>query len=205
MGMDDEQRRYFADLLQRERDRIARNMDEQEESLDISLTDSISELSTYDNHPADIGTESFERSKDFALRDQSRAIIGAIDDALDRIRRGRYGYCDRCGAGISPERLKALPYTTMCMACSAGEEIRDHAGRRRPIEEGVLRHPWRPADDPTSIIYDREDTWQDAARHGLSTEIEAAEDEDRGVVQNVEGVSGGVTGDHTADAIEESP
>lgn len=186
--MNDAQLRYFEDLLLGMRERVARGMDEQEESLDISLTDSISELSTYDNHPADIGTETFERSKDFALRDNARLVIGAIEDALDRISQGLYGYCERCGDQIPADRLQALPYTTMCMACRAGGEMRDHVGRRRPIEEEVLMPPWQYSNDPTSVTYDREDGWQDVAQHGLSTEIEEVEGEDRGVVQDIEGV-----------------
>lgn len=211
--VDNDQLQYFVDRLQRERERIAKGMDGFEESLDVALEDSIGELSTYDNHPADIGSESFERSKDFALRDGAREIIGAIDDALDRIEQGRYGYCDRCGAEIPLDRLKALPYTTMCIACSAGEEIRDQAGSRRPIEEEVLAHPYEFANDRTSITYDREDTWQDLAQHGLSTEIEEVEDENRGIVEDVDGIpyeeidgvfyqSTKVTGDNTEDKTE---
>ena len=46
-----------------------------ENGLKESLSDSISEFSTYDNHPADIGAETFERSKDLALRENFKRVL----------------------------------------------------------------------------------------------------------------------------------
>src|SRR5690606_34364052 len=45
---------------------------EQNDSFDLdqAARDSISELSLYDNHPGDIGTETFERGKDYALQER---------------------------------------------------------------------------------------------------------------------------------------
>ena len=37
--------------------------------------------------------------------------------ALKRLDEGRYGTCARCGIEINPERLKAIPYTTLCVSC----------------------------------------------------------------------------------------
>ena len=36
---------------------------------DESLRETVDELSAYDNHPADLGTELFEREREFALDD----------------------------------------------------------------------------------------------------------------------------------------
>jgi len=58
------------------------------------LRDSINELSMYDNHPADIGTETFERSKDIGLKDLAQRQIKEINDALGRITEGNYGICE---------------------------------------------------------------------------------------------------------------
>jgi YteA family regulatory protein len=157
-------------------------------TLNVAQEDSMSELSMYDNHPADVASETFERSKDLALWGDARLVLGAIDDALDKVEQGRYGLCDHCGDAIDIKRLDAIPYTTMCMACKAGEEIRDKTGSRRPLEEEVLPRPYRHANDDSSVVYDREDVWQDLAQHGLSTEIEEVEDEDRGEVQDIDAI-----------------
>ncbi len=45
-----------------------------------------------------------------------------IDDALARIDSGRYGVCKHCGGSIRKDRLKALPYATLCVKCKELEE-----------------------------------------------------------------------------------
>jgi DnaK suppressor protein len=42
-----------------------------------------------------------------------------IDRALAKLDEGSYGICDVCGGEISEERLEALPWATLCMACKA--------------------------------------------------------------------------------------
>ena len=40
-----------------------------------------------------------------------------VQAALKRLGEGLYGICARCGNDINPERLKAIPYTTLCVNC----------------------------------------------------------------------------------------
>ena len=49
-----------------------------------------------------------------------------INEALYRIENGRYGVCLSCGTRISRERLRALPYATLCVACKTREERKRH-------------------------------------------------------------------------------
>jgi len=80
-----------------------------------SETDSISELSSLDQHQGDTGTETFEREKDFSLLEQLEAEIGDLDAALRKIDDGTYGICEVCGKEIEPERLEAVPGTRTCI------------------------------------------------------------------------------------------
>ncbi|GAW92602.1 TraR/DksA C4-type zinc finger protein [Calderihabitans maritimus] len=181
----------------------------EESGLDKTLRDSVQELSAYDNHPADLGDELFERSKDLALRDRARLQLQKIDDALQRIEEGRYGYCENCGRPIPEERLEVVPETTLCVNC---RRLSEGKGDRhpRPIEEDVVVPPYggfthdsSPAelgDAEDEVMYDGEDAWQDVARFGTSDTPQDAPhardypavypdfDEDRGVVQDVEGI-----------------
>ena len=128
-----------------------------------SLGESISELSLYDNHPGDVASEVFERSKDFALRENAMHIIVAINDALEKIGKGTYGICDLCGNEISPERLEAVPYTTLCTRCKrGGEQVRTE---NRPVEEKVMADIYaRPFDDDLeNVEFDWEDSFQEVA------------------------------------------
>ena len=45
--------------------------------------------------------------------------IRMIEAALARIADGDYGFCTKCGAEISAERLDVLPYTPFCRTCAA--------------------------------------------------------------------------------------
>jgi len=47
-----------------------------------------------------------------------------IERAIKLIRKGRYGSCEVCGASIPVARLKALPYTTVCIDCRQKQEVR---------------------------------------------------------------------------------
>ncbi len=45
--------------------------------------------------------------------------LAEVDAALQRISRGTYGKCERCGAPIGQLRLRAVPAARLCMACAA--------------------------------------------------------------------------------------
>jgi DnaK suppressor protein len=51
-----------------------------------------------------------------------------IERAIKLIRKGRYGACEVCGGQIPIARLKALPYTTVCIDCRQKQETRGVAG-----------------------------------------------------------------------------
>src|SRR5947209_4504558 len=72
------------------------------------------ELSSYDQHPADTGTEMFYREADQAITESVRAQLGDVERALSRIDEGTYGHCDACGQPIGAERLDALPAARFC-------------------------------------------------------------------------------------------
>lgn len=40
-----------------------------------------------------------------------------VNKALEKIEKGNYGFCEKCGAMINPERLRAFPSATSCMDC----------------------------------------------------------------------------------------
>ena len=104
-----------------------------------SLKDNTSELSSYDNHPADLGSETFERGKDIALKDSQKILLEKVHDAIINLEKGTYGICENCNKNIEDERLEAIPYTTYCIRCKKELE-KDHRTRKRPIEEKILSH-----------------------------------------------------------------
>jgi len=49
------------------------------------------------------------------LEDVEIELLRKIDEALERIENGTYGICEICGKEIEKERLKAIPWTTLCI------------------------------------------------------------------------------------------
>ncbi|HEX7521842.1 MAG TPA: hypothetical protein VF441_07280 [Acidimicrobiia bacterium] len=76
---------------------------------DESETEQLSELSAYDQHPADTATETFEREKDLSILDQLEAELAELQAALERIDAGTYGVDEVTGEPIPDERLDAIP------------------------------------------------------------------------------------------------
>ncbi len=76
------------------------------------------EMADYDmNHPADSGSELFDREKDLALAENVNSLLNQVNTALAKIAADSYGICDACGKPIPDARLRALPYATMCVTC----------------------------------------------------------------------------------------
>ena len=132
--------------------------------LGFSMSDSIEELASYDNHPGDLGTEMFEREKDLGLKVDAMLTVRSIDDALTKLAAGQYGLCEVCGQEISAARLSVVPYTTKCVACKAREENLPNPPVR-PVEEEVLENPFARSwkDDEDYNGFDGEDAWESVA------------------------------------------
>jgi RNA polymerase-binding transcription factor DksA len=96
-----------------------------------SESDSVGELSSYDQHQADMGTETFEREKDLSILEQVEAELADVEHALRRLDDGTYGTCEVCGKAIPDERLEAMPATRLCVAhqAEAEREVRVSGGR----------------------------------------------------------------------------
>jgi RNA polymerase-binding protein DksA len=68
-----------------------------------------------DDEPADAGSATFEREKDFSIEQNVRDLLQKIERALKRIADGTYGLCEQCGRPIEKARIKALPYVDLCI------------------------------------------------------------------------------------------
>jgi len=51
------------------------------------------------------------------LKQTDAKILQAIEEALGRMDKGTYGVCRDCGEPIADARLKAIPWTRVCIAC----------------------------------------------------------------------------------------
>jgi RNA polymerase-binding transcription factor DksA len=56
------------------------------------------------------------------LGNSAKTEIEMINRAIAHIDNGQYGICQVCDEPISKDRLKALPYSTMCIKCASKAE-----------------------------------------------------------------------------------
>jgi len=118
------------DLAQSTLDRFRKRLEEERERLEglvrdieaereeVRLTETSSDRSP-DPNTAEGGSLAFEMEKELSLWQNAQDILAKIEEAVSRIDEGTYGVCDECGNAIPVARLDALPYTKLCVDCSA--------------------------------------------------------------------------------------
>ncbi len=84
------------------------------------------ELSSSDQHPADVSDVVEQRARDYAIREILENDAEQIRHAQQRQADGQYGVCEHCNRTIDPARLQARPEATSCIEC---QRQREAAGR----------------------------------------------------------------------------
>lgn len=173
--LSNEQRAVLRQTLEQEKYTLERRLMQNDHfgSAD-QLRDTTGELSGYDNHPGDLGSELFERGKDIALNEHEEHHLADVNDALARMNEDSYGTCVICGENIAYERLQAVPATEYCLNHVPDREI----SARRPVEEQLLSPPFgRTSVDELSkeTEFDGEDAWQIVESWGNSDSPAMAE------------------------------
>jgi DnaK suppressor protein len=75
--------------------------------------------------PNDRATQESEFSLELRTRDRERKLIRKIEEALNRIEDGSYGYCTETGEEIGVKRLEARPVATLCVEAQERRERRE--------------------------------------------------------------------------------
>jgi RNA polymerase-binding transcription factor DksA len=82
-----------------------------EETLKRSAKDDAGDLSSYGQHMADAGTDTFDRDFALSLVSSEQEALSEIELAIKRIHDGTYGICEITGEPIAKDRLLAVPFT----------------------------------------------------------------------------------------------
>ena len=75
--------------------------------------------------PNDRASQESEFAMELRTRDRERKLIKKIDESLNFLETGDYGYCEDCGIEIGVRRLEARPTANLCIDCKSLEEIRE--------------------------------------------------------------------------------
>ena len=118
MALKKEKLEKYRNLLMNRREALAADLREATAGFindEVSYTDSI------DQAAADT-----DRSFTLQLKNRDRNVLWQIDEAIRRIDAGAFGACERCSEPIAEARIKAFPFTTLCIDCKAELESEDH-------------------------------------------------------------------------------
>ncbi|GAA2854795.1 hypothetical protein GCM10010517_12870 [Streptosporangium fragile] len=72
-----------------------------------------------DEQDPEVAAIAFERAHIQALLGQIRNHLDDLDEMIERLDKGTYGVCERCGRPIAFERLQARPVARTCIGCAA--------------------------------------------------------------------------------------
>jgi DnaK suppressor protein len=70
-----------------------------------------------------------DRALELRTRDRARKLISKIDQALERIENGTYGYCEETGEPITLRRLEARPIATLSIEAQERHERMERTHR----------------------------------------------------------------------------
>ena len=105
---------YFRHKLLRWRGELLKEADE-----------TLASLSEGGIHEADItdrASVETDRALELRTRDRARKLIAKINQALQRVEAGTYGYCEETGEPIGLKRLEARPIATLSIEAQERHE-----------------------------------------------------------------------------------
>ena len=120
--MNKQQLKQFKDLLLVTRANVAGEIKSIAKEASKNPRESSGDLSSYTVHMADMSADTYERELAMNIASSEQQVLYQIDEALKRVEEGTYGLCQSCEQTISMSRLKAVPYTSMCIDCQRVQE-----------------------------------------------------------------------------------
>ena len=116
---------HFKKLILKKKDELLDGLKRSlEDTLKKSPREAAGDISGYAFHMADLATDTYDREFSLDLASNERKLLYEIDEALKKIQDGRFGICEECKSPITKRRLKAIPYTRLCLKCQEAKEKR---------------------------------------------------------------------------------
>ncbi len=118
--MDETQQGFFRELLLDQRHALQQRIGEEFEQLREHEPSS---------DPADVGSAEEQRQWQLRLLEREKRLLDKIDEALEHLARGEYGWCRETGEPIGLKRLLLRPTATLNIEAKEREEWRERHQR----------------------------------------------------------------------------
>lgn len=143
-------------VLEKFRRQLEQELKEIEQQIEETERPVATELSNYDNHPADNASDLTDKLTEMVIDEHRGDHAEEIKHALQAMEDGTYGKCAICGEEIPIGRLEAKPEALTCV--EHAEKMDDDL---RPVEEDVLSSTPRSDDFIELEEFGSSDTPQD--------------------------------------------
>ncbi len=114
--MNPDQQAFFRDLLLQQRKELQERIGEEFQSLRDMQPES---------DPIDIGSAEEQRQWQLRMLEREKKLLDKIDQALDRLAKGDYGWCEETGEPIGLPRLLLRPTATLSIEAKERQELRE--------------------------------------------------------------------------------
>jgi RNA polymerase-binding protein DksA len=114
--------KIYKQLLTQIKEKLIDQIKHISEDTQKSQRDASGDISGYSFHMADVATDTYDREFSLGLASNDRELLYEIEEALKRIEEDKFGICEDCEKPINKSRLKAIPYTKLCLKCQAKRE-----------------------------------------------------------------------------------
>jgi len=140
------------DALLRLHERLISKRDALRKKLAEEMNVSLPASWTGSGDVGDAASEGAEAELDSQLAALESRELAQIEQAIEKIRDGRYGLCEACERPIPIERLRAIPDTTHCISCQRQMEEMGGRGENGDIDwESAYEHEGRLNDRELTI------------------------------------------------------
>ena len=193
---------HFKEVLSQQSREIEHTIEQMKENKAAEQDEySPTELSNYDNHPAEIATQLYEVEHNNAIRVHEEYLLKQVHEALKKIEKGLFGTCSSCGREIGEERLEVIPYAALCIDCEEEESKDMKLLRKKPpfIEQELRVKKYLDAWDSREfegldylndlMKYGSSDTPQDMGENRDLEEFYTNEIDKQGIVDNMDEVT----------------
>ena len=108
---------YFRDVLLEWRDELDREFQ--------ATVEGLRENSAIESDPNDQASLEYEQTLELRTRDRERKLINKIDETIQKIRDGDFGYCEETGDEIGIKRLLARPIASLSIEAKHRQEQKE--------------------------------------------------------------------------------
>lgn len=115
--MNEHQRAHFRKILDAWKQQLMQDVD--------TTVGHLKEEAVFYADPIDRASQEEGFNLELRTRDRERRLIKKIEQSLDLLNTGEYGFCEDCGADIGIRRLEARPTAVKCIDCKTFQEIRE--------------------------------------------------------------------------------